>query len=1251
MSAPAEVMDDVKASAAVLEAMQSSTQRLDDILKQLCAENISDPLVHDPLVNELSLACEELDVDAVRARLRASPVESTRAYVSVVTGAISKGQMYRVPHHALLVPPLGASSTHELLASDDALDQVLRELTDVTFVVARRLSAVLENNETRASALSSQIERELVLVDHLMPAAARRAMATFALNEWGRQCLLAQPASLVAAWFPAADVAHWEAKPLSCTIHVDETAVAQQWGVQLRIATAFVVRLTDEHGDVDAGATMKLKVQVIHTFFLSKLVWTRRDSKEADVDTDDASSTHAVSAFLSLFEVSDSQTEPAVTTLAPAPAKSHQPATSPTERPAQVNVAPLPEFTSLHVFGRPGIGQSLEPVREEDDDDQLDHGEARLAGSPVFERLVVRSRLPRNRIVHAAASRLHTLLLNDVGMVFSYGDGLDGALGHGNFDHVSTPKLIDFFFDNILAVETIMCGADAMAGAHSVAVLSTGKVFSWGVGIALGTGSVQTSNIPLQAQFPADEDVKIRAVACGSAFSVAISTNGDLYSWGKWSDGRLGLGLIPVMNKSSRRSGNRKQLQQYQLFPARCQGVLGNGSAPVRWTKIACGEAHCVGLSTVGEIYTWGRGSHGQLGHGNVKDALSPVRLMIDGVEKWTDVAAGADWSMALSSDGHVWTWGACGRSILGHISDDQRSGSIKVASWERQHGFLRRARELNKDNPHLPAHVPRLAWMAPRQVACFAHDDITIQCLSAGLHHGAAVSTGGDLYVWGEGSNLWNRGLKPIPSLVADIERGSSGIGSLIAERVFCGGDQTLVIGSGSFLANSMRQLFTKGLQLSNATAATEWTTNGYFDNETAADVQLIAGGKVLYGHKLILARRSAKLRDDIFSEERSLVTPQHQVVEIILPGIRFDVAKLLLEFIYTDNVSWPLEPQSFLIRDLMRAAQIFNLSSLERLCHDRIVRAAAADTFVEVVDDQDGAIGADPMANSLNQDLEYAFRDTTWTDVTFVAEGRAIHAHKCLLIARSEYFRALLAFPRHEQSSFERDIIHVDESFMGMLRVLNFIYHDQVPTAKPEKLAPNDDAARGQDEDESEQLLDDLIAADKFGLDRMKRLCEHRVELSLTNCLDVLVIADMVRAHHLKYVAMRFIQTHLAVVTHNKVAFQRLQQEFPTLLEELYSGLQQRSQEEWKLQQWSQQIETLMEQQHRERHAEQTKKASETPFPWLPMVLALVFAVLYGSIFRFQDSVTVAGNSLVPAVNLVVIIGIIGAGLAGLI
>ncbi|TMW58668.1 hypothetical protein Poli38472_010227 [Pythium oligandrum] len=409
-------------------------------------------------------------------------------------------------------------------------------------------------------------------------------------------------------------------------------------------------------------------------------------------------------------------------------------------------------------------------------------------------------------------------------------------------------------------------------------------------------------------------------------------------------------------------------------------------------------------------------------------------------------------------------------------------------------------------------------------------------------------------------------------------------------------------------------------------------------------ADLLLIVDGRGMWAHKFILARRSPVFCEQILMEERTgLDGDEPDVTELVLSQLRLDVARLLLEFIYTDNLTLTLDPLSYLCRDLLRAAEQYELESLAVICRERLQHAA--------YDGSSGVAELFPPAvpSSLRQDLAFTGGEhTPWSDLKILAEDRPIAVHRCMLMARSEYFRALFAFQRQQQTSnSSKRVITVEESYRSMLRVLQFIYNDELTSVRPTRRPDDDDDEAMYQVDRTEELLEDLMAADKYGLARMKHLCEHHIVVTPENCVDVLVVADFVHASYLKEVAMSFIQAHLPRLTAatSNTVLARLTREHSHLLEQLYERIQRQHQQQQMLRDWQRHVESLVRAQQDEQDRQWQEMSANTKFPWVALILAFVFATLYLNVMNHREF----DYPVVPAINVVVIAGLCGATLLG--
>ena len=136
----------------------------------------------------------------------------------------------------------------------------------------------------------------------------------------------------------------------------------------------------------------------------------------------------------------------------------------------------------------------------------------------------------------------------------------------------------------------------------------------------------------------------------GTTYSVAVSDNGyNLYTWGL---GAFGAGDLA--------DGGRTVILKPELF--HIVDPRTNARKTSKVVQVACGNRHTLALCEDGEVYSWGSGSHGRLGHTDVMDRATPTLIkafVVNSEQCVVMVAAGDSHSMALSKEGRVYTWGS----------------------------------------------------------------------------------------------------------------------------------------------------------------------------------------------------------------------------------------------------------------------------------------------------------------------------------------------------------------------------------------------------------------------------------------------------------------------------------------------------------------------------------------------------------------------------------------------------------------
>ncbi len=223
----------------------------------------------------------------------------------------------------------------------------------------------------------------------------------------------------------------------------------------------------------------------------------------------------------------------------------------------------------------------------------------------------------------------------------------------------------------------------------TLAVGNDGNVYAWGLNSSgqLGNGTTTNSNTPVMVNLPGG--VKARAVAAGTAFGLALGSDGNVYAWGLNSGGQLGdstttNSFLPVMVK----------------MPS---GVTA--------TAIFAGPAFSLAIGSDGNTYAWGSNGTGQLGDSTTTNSSIPVRTLMPGGVTATAISAGSSFSLAVGSDGNVYAWGGNGFGQLGNGTKTNSSVPLKV---------------------DLPSGV-------------------TAKAVAGGRLFASAVGSDGNLYAWGD--------------------------------------------------------------------------------------------------------------------------------------------------------------------------------------------------------------------------------------------------------------------------------------------------------------------------------------------------------------------------------------------------------------------------------------------------------------------------------------------------------------------
>lgn len=197
--------------------------------------------------------------------------------------------------------------------------------------------------------------------------------------------------------------------------------------------------------------------------------------------------------------------------------------------------------------------------------------------------------------------------------------------------------------------KTVVKLAAHCEGKHYLALTADNMVYSWGLGEGgrLGLGDNLPKDVPTKIEFFADKEVV--NVYCGATYSAAITANGELYTWGRGTFGRLGHNNSDDKNVPTL----VQALKQYKVIDV----TLGSG------------DSHTLCVTDTGNVFTWGDNEFGKCGYGQ-NSSGSQVPILIENLNNIFKVYSGSQFSVALSNDGCVYTWGKGSGGRLGHGSN-----------------------------------------------------------------------------------------------------------------------------------------------------------------------------------------------------------------------------------------------------------------------------------------------------------------------------------------------------------------------------------------------------------------------------------------------------------------------------------------------------------------------------------------------------------------------------------------------------
>ncbi|XP_050403705.1 uncharacterized protein LOC126819621 isoform X2 [Patella vulgata] len=265
----------------------------------------------------------------------------------------------------------------------------------------------------------------------------------------------------------------------------------------------------------------------------------------------------------------------------------------------------------------------------------------------------------------------------------------------------------------------------------------------------LGTGNTETSLRPVQIRF--EMDYNIAGITCGGRHTMVWLDNGHVYSFGNNFYAQLGYDFNDELYKENQLSPHHMKFSSHR---------------PVQ--QITCGDKHSLFLFQDGSLAAVGSNLNGQIGSGDNMEAVIPKQ--VDLSEPIKSIASGANHNLAITNTGHVYMWGyakACGQrrnDILVPERVPIRHSVVKVACGTSHCMALTANGNIYTWGSGTDGQLghPKLLFLPfPKKLKTpqLYHNTSVISC---GESFSAAISSSGQLFMWGKNSDTVDPSQKP---------------------------------------------------------------------------------------------------------------------------------------------------------------------------------------------------------------------------------------------------------------------------------------------------------------------------------------------------------------------------------------------------------------------------------------------------------------------------------------------------------